>query len=703
VLGDLLMHRLLVVLGSAILLALWSGPAAASGDFSCTPSWKLVHPDRTECDNIAILGPGNDTRVNLAMLLVDRHGGRALPPGAAAMPQEALFEWETFRDQLSPVASDASSDAFAYGEGSRCRSNSAGAAAFINAVAAARLPGEEPTFLGAARGELRPDCAGKSNGAAVVTAISGQVKSKPGRAFIFYLEGAFAFYDGDYGTAAARFGSLRSAKDAWLRETALYMLARVEVNRAQIDAFDEYGFPVGPDHIDQKVVDAAEQALKTYLSAYPRGRYAISARGLLRRVYWLGGRAELLAAQYAATIALDPAERGLDDGELSQEIDSKLLPGMASSSTHDPTLLAVLDLLNMRPCDASRMACENALTAERLEAQREAFAANPKLFDYLLAVFAFYRSDQPEEVLRLISETTAGEPLSYLEFSRQMLRRMALERLGRGPDTAAWLALLPRTTLPYQRAALELAIARHYERSGALARVFDPDSPVRIASLRETLLMMSADATLLRARATDPSATGHERSVALFTLLYKELSHGAYRGFVTDLKLVPDDATREGWFDFIGSESVPLGLFTQDEGSDTLGCPPVREIAAGLARTPNQPAGRLCLAEFMRLNGFDYMSIDSAPARDELGGTPSLFAGAPYSRLEVYKSVIADPKAPADDKAYALYRAVNCYAPTGHNSCSGTDVPVDQRGAWFNRLKKDYPASPWAKELKYYW
>lgn len=65
--------------------------------------------------------------------------------------------------------------------------------------------------------------------------------------------------------------------------------------------------------------------------------------------------------------------------------------------------------------------------------------------------------------------------------------------------------------------------------------------------------------------------------------------------------------------------------------------------------------------------------------------------------------MIADPKAGAEDKAYALFRAVNCYGPSGNNNCGGTEVPIEQRKAWFQRLKKDYPASSWAKALRYYW
>lgn len=57
----------------------------------------------------------------------------------------------------------------------------------------------------------------------------------------------------------------------------------------------------------------------------------------------------------------------------------------------------------------------------------------------------------------------------------------------------------------------------------------------------------------------------------------------------------------------------------------------------------------------------------------------------------------------ADDKALALNRAVRCYAPGGNNSCSGTEVELAQRRAWYFRLKREYPQSRWARDLKYYW
>jgi len=182
------------------------------------------------------------------------------------------------------------------------------------------------------------------------------------------------------------------------------------------------------------------------------------------------------------------------------------------------------------------------------------------------------------------------------------------------------------------------------------------------------------------------------------------LSRGFYRDFLTDIGRVAPNASAEGnLYDLISSEDIPLGTFVTGKTEDDHPCPSLRPTAAALAANAKAIRPRLCVAEFMRLNGFDENSLDRQPPKDELGGTASFFPGGSYSRLEVYKSIIADPKAAADDKAYALFRAINCYAPSGNNSCGGVEVSVAQRKAWFQRLKKDYPGSAWAKDLSYYW
>ncbi len=700
------MRRLLLPLSALAAAVAIPLPATASGDFGCSPSWRLRHANLSGCDDMAMLGPGNDTRTNLAFLLLDRRG-QVPQPGKSPNPVEplpALFDWRTLAGWLAPRADDSDS-AWGSGEGSRCRTNDSGAQAFAAAVNAAKLPGGEGAALIAARNGLKPDCQKLSDGAAAVADLAGQVKSPAGRDFAAYVAGAETFYDGDFAAAANRFASLKGTSNAWLRETARYMAARVEVNRIQVGLFDEYGNMKGKDAVDRQAVTAADAGLRSYIKDYPQGLYTASARGLLRRVYWFGGMRDQLAAQYVSLFGLAPAARGFDDIDLAEEMDTKLLPDLTTGDTTDPTLLAVVDLKRMRVAENEVDAgcCGSPLSLADLESQRGSFAKDSALYDYLLAAHAFYLQKKPADVLRIIPDAAKQPRFTAVQFSRQMLRGMALEAVKDRNTRGFWLEMFPGATLPTQHSALELALAWHDERTGAVGKVFAADSPVDDAAIREILLINVADAALLRQQAKGAKVP-HEREVALFTLLYKELSRGAYRDFIADLALVPADAaTDTNFYDLVGVDHAPTGLFKKAAEQDDDDCPGLRKLATRLAAAPADWHAQICLADFFRDHGFDQISIDTQPAKEDLGGTPTLFAGPVYSRLEVYRKVIAAPGASADDKAYALFRAINCYAPSGNNSCGGIDAPKTERKSWFTRLKTAYPKSRWATELRYYW
>ncbi|MBK6708293.1 MAG: hypothetical protein IPG54_12730 [Sphingomonadales bacterium] len=95
--------------------------------------------------------------------------------------------------------------------------------------------------------------------------------------------------------------------------------------------------------------------------------------------------------------------------------------------------------------------------------------------------------------------------------------------------------------------------------------------------------------------------------------------------------------------------------------------------------------------------------LDGARGKDELGGASTPFPGKRFSRLAAYKAIIANPAAGADNRAYALHRAIRCYAPSGYNGCDESEQPVSVRKAWFQQLKREFPTSPWAKKLDVYW
>jgi hypothetical protein len=233
--------------------------------------------------------------------------------------------------------------------------------------------------------------------------------------------------------------------------------------------------------------------------------------------------------------------------------------------------------------------------------------------------------------------------------------------------------------------------------------------------LREVLLANVADASLLRTQAKNSGAPQHERDVALFTLLYKEATRNDAANFLKDLALVPSDAPTNGLYMLDGNiddyfmpdeyqpSTIPLGIFLHDKTDAHFGCPGLRASEEQLAQNADIPTARLCVADFVRLNSpVTYMGTPASTV-NELGDTPSPFPGGNFVRMDTYTAVLANPKSTRNDKAYALFRAVNCYAPSGNNDCGEKDVPQSQRKAWFTTLKHDYAGTRWANALQYYW
>ena len=159
------MNRLWAIILAMLLLG-WSGAAYASADSSCYPEWKVKQTEYKGCSGTALLSPGNDTRVNLLMLLHDRHGavgpaGRYYAYDTLARRGEAEpFDWTTFAHALGPSPAGAEDDETGnFPFGTRCMSNMVGSAEFVDAVAKAKgLSAEERATLTAVRIGLNPQC-----------------------------------------------------------------------------------------------------------------------------------------------------------------------------------------------------------------------------------------------------------------------------------------------------------------------------------------------------------------------------------------------------------------------------------------------------------------------------------------------------------------------------------------------------------------
>ncbi|MCX7864452.1 MAG: hypothetical protein N2423_05370, partial [Novosphingobium sp.] len=658
------MNRLALLGASAIALLALPEAVKASGDFRCTVSWKVSSPT-LECASRAVLSPGNDTRINLALLLRDRakvssSGSRHYPATDYSTSGfgRVFLDWARLKASYWPSGDDEDPVPYA---GSRCRSFAGGTTAFASALAAAsELSETERGVLGAARRRLAGVCEALPDDRVWPTGIGSSI----GRDFLTYLAGAEAFYAGRFDEARTAFALLLNSRDPWVRETAAYMVARNELVAAQEPAFDEWGFYLGAEKTDKEAARRGQAALASYLENWPDGRYAASARGLQRRALWLLGERGALANVYSAMLMSTP----VDDPAiptLIDEIDNKLDFATGAAGGFDtPLLLAILDLQRMRAEFALPDDDREVITAQEIAAQKAAFAQAPDLYTFVQANHAHYVAQDYRRVLELLPEETGRKNYTPLAFSRQMLRGLALEALG-DPDTEGfWLRLIDGANDLFQRPLVELALAMHWERHGQLERVFAPDSPVRESEIHIILLQHAAGEALLRAQAQRTDRPRRERDVALFMLLYRQLGEGRYAGFVKDLALVPTDASRKGelgdWLD-PQQGNAPVGLFTSGRWSQIYPCPALVSTAATLARDPSDPRGLLCLGEFYRLNGLDaFMSAQDRPNEDELGGAGKGLAGEVMPRQSLYHRVIADPRASGEDKAYALFRAVWC-------------------------------------------
>ena len=745
-------------------LLVLGGAAQASGDYGCDFP-RSLEMSTGPCSNAVAIAPGNDTRANLNLLTRDARGVPSVP----SVPTErqiwgnyrgTLFEWYELQQSYWPQAEGVvPPGSYSSYNGSRCQTLESGAAAFAEAITAARDVTEaDRKALIERRSQFSNTCyenryadpvenVGASVGGGLDPLhVAVRSSSVTTREFYNYLCAAQAFYAGDWDKAHSVFATLAEARDPWIRETALYMLARVDINAAPAEAFNDWGDFEGPNATDKAKVRRAGEGFIAYLEAYPQGRYARSARGLQRRVLWLGGKNAELAAVYASVLrqsdGSDPALHDMLDevggkwegadrsllasaysrvlqevdptdpmfADILDEIDGKLIvPSTSGAELRDPVLIATWDLQHMRRSIWDDVTTDY-LTLAQIEAQRPLFAGHEDLFDLIRASHAYYVARDYKRVLELIPDAARQERYTAVQFSRQLLRGQALAQRGDRNEAGFWFDLLQGTEPLYQRPLVELGLALSYERAGKTEMVFAANSPITDPDIRETLLRTSAGPDVLRATAKDTARPMPERRTAMHALLWKDLSRGRYADFGRDYALLegfaPDSETDS---EIYQPEFYPLDEFRSGTWAEDFACPDIAATAGRLARNAKDSGALLCLGEFYRLNDFDGYDENgryywSARTREgQLGYGPDRFAGTAMTRADLYRAVLAEPSASREQRAYALYRSVWCYGPSGNNDCGGEDVPESRRAAWFRELKTRYADTRWAQELKYYW
>lgn len=524
----------------------------------------------------------------------------------------------------------------------------------------------------------------------------------PALSYKNYLAAAASFYAGDYASAERDFTQLAKRERPWLAETAQYMLMRAALNKSSQNSVGEYGdFDIAK--INREDATQAQTQAQAYLQRYPQGLYADSARGILRRINWYLQAWPQLAGLYEQTLQQSADARQLR--EIVIEYDN--VYGMAFyeqsvvEAFPDAPHVSYIELLRALRLDNNS---KPTLTQAQLDASKPVFEQSQKLplwRDLQLNLWL-----ATENYAAIIQAVTPAQKLAAhdtLAFSEQVLYGEAL--MGQKNWRAArdfWQQLLKLSQDNEQQQYVQAKLAATLVYSGDVAAVFAPKSAVTNLRFRSQILKTQASPELLRQQAVH-GPNNEERTIALHTLLVRDLTENRFGDWLNDRKLA-SAITPPVIGDAFADVNLSIFDWNGDAAQAGYTCRSLNETVTVLSKKADDAHALNCLGEFFRTtqthvdlwkNSAGNDVLESAISRKEPFGQ--------FDRQSYYQQVITSPKAEVEDKSFALYRAIMCYAPSGSNECGGEDVDKLQRKGWFTQLKTQYPGSPWAQKLKYYW
>ena len=517
-----------------------------------------------------------------------------------------------------------------------------------------------------------------------------------------YLIAAANFYAGDYVNAEQAFAQLAKSDRPWLAETAQYMLMRTALNKSSQNSVGEYGdFDIA--RINHQDAAQAQTQAQAYLQRWPQGQYADSTRGMLRRINWYLQAWPQLAGLYEQTL-----KQSADAQQLRENvIEYDNVYGMAFydqsvvEAFPDAPRVSYIELLRALRLNSDK---KTTLTQAQLDASKPVFEQSQHMPLWRNLQLNLWMA--AGNYAAIVQAVTPAQQLSVhdtLAFSEQVLYGEAL--MGQKNWTAArdfWQQLLNVSKDNEQQQYVQAKLAATLVYSGDSEAIFAPGSAVTNLRFRSQVLKTQATPELLRQQAIH-GPNNEERTIALHTLLVRDLTENRFADWLNDRKLA-----RAINQPVVGTafDDVNLSVFDWNGDAAQAGytCRSLNETVTVLSRKADDAHALNCLGEFFRTtqthvdlwknsSGNDVLEV--AITRQEPFGQ--------FDRQRYYQQVIASPTAEVEDKSFALYRAIMCYSPSGYNECGGEDVDKSQRKDWFTQLKTQYPGSPWAQKLKYYW
>ncbi|QLY62048.1 hypothetical protein HV211_16875 [Citrobacter freundii] len=673
---------------------------------------------------IPVLSPENDSRDNLLRLL-SQEKSFTLPvqslPADVTRSRDYYFAYHPQWDEISPPPADApvqsKDDTLARQmaelqinveetnaddtehENRHVSNTTASVSQFFAALLAdTTLTAEQRQALARARLGLLSGASAEqiSSSLATIPADASAQQYKT------YLIAAARFYEGDYVTAEQDFTQLATSSSPWLAETAQYMLMRTALNRSSQNSVGEYG-DFDSAKINRQDASQAQTQAQAYLQRFPQGLYADSARGMLRRINWYLQAWPPLAGLYEQAFQQTTDAQQLRDTviEYDNVFGMQFFEGPVVEAFPDAPLVSYIELLR-----ALRLNNDNkpTLTQAQLDASKPVFEKGGKLALWQdLQLNLWMATGNYAAIVQAVTPAQKLPAHDILAFSEQVMYGAALMGQQQWPAARTfWQQLLKISQDPEQQQYVQAKLAATLVYSGDIASIFAPDSAVTNLRFRSQVLKAQATPELLRQQATR-GPNNEERTIALHTLLVRDLTENRFSDWLNDKKLAGAITPP-----VIGESFADVNLSTFDWNGDAAQagytCRSLDETVTVLSKKADDAHALNCLGEFFRTSQ-THVALQADRAGNDVLGT-AISRKEPFGQFDrqrYYQQVIASPNAEVEDKSFALYRAIMCYAPSGYNECGGEEVDKSQRKDWYTQLKTQYPGSPWAQKLKYYW
>lgn len=534
--------------------------------------------------------------------------------------------------------------------------------------------------------------------------------------FYKYLQGASAFAKEEYPSAKAIFSTLQASENEWIKETSLYLAARISLREAQKALLDSWTGEATENPGGIALADQAQKEFSAYLAQYPNGQYSTSAKGLLRRINWLKNDNVAVNRELEEWYA-NPSQYLQKDGrydarllQLILEVDRYVVGDSYTREQNkteilNPNILATAILQTMRAFNTEEARANDYYydytsdkdnSFQALVGQYQPyFKDDERLYQFLVATYYSNMESQPTKVVELLPVLDERkQTLSALEISEQILRARAFEAQKRwSAAETIWKELAKRTETSMQKEMIEAGLTGNYILANNIDRAFEPDSMVQNSIFRDSLVVGHADRDLLRRLITESNNNEATRAKWLYILLYQDVYTINTKAFFADIKLVDQ-------FKGIDTQNVAsFEYFTQPiKNAYKYQCGTAIQVMKALSENMNNSHAQMCysfLVERMpmyRLSGSEQFTHIK----------PSAWRAKKVTNYDSYRRVIDNKTANKDDRALALYHGVNCYN-RGINRCDDKEIPQSERKRWFDTLKREHKESEWARKQKHYW